>query len=432
MSLAILGGRPVRTKPFPSRVTIGDAEKAAVAGVLDAGVLSAYYGSPGPQFLGGKAVRAMEEKWAQYFGYKHAISLNSWTSGLVACIGALQLEPGDEIICPPLTMSASVIAGLTYGVLPVFADIEPGTFCLDPAAVERAIGPRTRAIMAVHLFGRPANIKALSEIADRHGLVLIEDAAQSPGAKAGGRMVGGLRDLGGFSLNYHKHIHSGEGGVIVTDNDDLALRCQMIRNHGENAWEALGVVNPAGLWGQNFRMSELHAAIASCQLDRLEGILECRNRLAAHFEARLRGMNGITTAATLAHDDRQSHYVYPLLFDQHAVGISRARFIEAVAAELPAPCDSDHWAFFGGYVRPLYKLPLLQQRAGLGRIGFPFNLMERGADYYRDCHCPVAEGLHADTLMVSFLIREPLTESDIDDFADAIEKVLLSSDQLRS
>jgi len=151
--LAIDGGSPVRTKPFPACNTIGEAEKRAVIEVLDSGVLSQFIGAWGPDFLGGPRVRRLETEWAEYFGVGHAISMNSATSGLYAAVGAARIGPGDEVIVSPYTMIASAAAALVYGAVPVFADIDPDTFCLDPASVRACLTGRTRAIIAVYRTG---------------------------------------------------------------------------------------------------------------------------------------------------------------------------------------------------------------------------------------------------------------------------------------
>src|SRR5262249_5209652 len=157
-------------------------------------------------------------------------SINSATSGLMAAMGAAGISPGDEVIMPPFTMSATAMAPLTYGGIPVFVDIEPDTFCLDLDAVRAAIGARTRAVLAVNLFGHPARLHELRALCDEHGLKLIEDNAQAMLAEEHGRYAGTIGHIGVFSLNYHKHIHSGEGGICTTDDERLARRLQQIRN----------------------------------------------------------------------------------------------------------------------------------------------------------------------------------------------------------
>ncbi|MEK7084716.1 MAG: aminotransferase class I/II-fold pyridoxal phosphate-dependent enzyme, partial [Patescibacteria group bacterium] len=231
--LAINGGTPVRTEPFPSHNTIGPEEKAAVNRVLDSGVLSRYIGAWGPEFYGGAEVQAFEKAWAEYFNVKHTVAVNSCTTGLQTALGAAGIGPGDEVIVSPYTMAASATSCLWYGAVPVFADIEEEYFCLDSKSVEERITEYTRAIVIVDLFGQPYNADVINAIAKKHNLMVIEDSAQAPGARYKEKFAGTLADMGVYSLNFHKHIHTGEGGVIVTDNDELAERCRLIRNHAE-------------------------------------------------------------------------------------------------------------------------------------------------------------------------------------------------------
>ena len=281
--LAIFGGKPVREKPFLPYNTIGEEEKKAVMEVLDSGVLSNFYGSYDPRFYGGERVKKLEREWEEYFNIKYAVSVNSATSGLYTAVGAIGVEPGDEVIVTPYTMSASASAVLVYGAIPVFVDIEEDTFCLDPKKIKEAITPRTKAIIVVHLFGHPAKMDEILEIAKENDLKVIEDAAQAPGALYKGRHAGTIGDIGVFSLNCHKTIQSGEGGIIVTNNEEIAGRCQLIRNHGENVVKPLGITNLSNMLGWNYRMTEMEAAVASEQLKKLKSLNEVRIELANYL-----------------------------------------------------------------------------------------------------------------------------------------------------
>ena len=198
--LALFGGKRAIGAPLRRYNAIGPEEAQAARDVVESGVLSAYYGAWTPEFYGGPKVREFESACAKAFGVKHAITVNSWTSGLIAAVGAIGVEPGDEVIVTPWTMCASATAILHWNAIPVFADIEPDTFCLDPKSVEDRITDRTRAIMSVDIFGHSADVEALLSIANRHGLKLISDAAQSPGALVRGRHAGTCGHVGGFSL----------------------------------------------------------------------------------------------------------------------------------------------------------------------------------------------------------------------------------------
>ena len=427
---AILGGTPIRQTPFPPRRTMGAAERAAALAVIDSDCLSGFIGAPGEGFLGGPQVRAFESAWASRYGFRHAVSVNSWTSGLVAALGAVGVGPGDEVICSPFTMSASATCALFWGAVPVFADIDPITFCLDPASVAAKISPRTRAIVVVHLFGHPAEMDGLLAIARPRNIAIVEDAAQAPGARYHGRPVGAIGACGGFSLNYHKHIHTGEGGMLVTEDDTIARRLQLIRNHGENLPEDWSREHDGWCaFGGNYRLTELQAAIGIAQLQHLEGLLAHRQSLAEALTQRLAGYPGITPPTVAAHCT-SAWYVYPIRYDAEVAGLPRALFVQAVNAELPAPRDFEATALIAGYVRPLYLNRLYQERRAFAHGHFPFDLAPTVR--YDPGLCPVAERMHTHELLLSPLVREPLTSYDLEDFVLAIERVLTHAPLIRA
>jgi perosamine synthetase len=410
---------------------MGDTEKKAVMEVMESGELSSFFGSPGPQWLGGQKVKQFERKWADNYGYYHAISVNSWTTGLMTAVGAMGIGPGDEVIVSPYTMSASATAILFYGGIPVFADIDPDTFNITAATIEPCITPRTKAIMVVHIFGQTAEMDAIMALARKRNLKVMEDGAQSPGVKYKGKPICSFGDIGGFSLNYHKHIHTGEGGMLVTNDDQVALRCQLIRNHGENLVEVQPVEDLTNMLGSNYRMTELQAAIGIAQLDRLDGFVAHRQRLAAHFGKKLAGISGLTPAK-VADGAEHAYYLYPVKYDASVVGISRKAFVQAVNAELPQVEVWEQTGFIEGYIKPLYLAPLYQKKIAIGRAGFPWNVNADIEYRYNKGICPVAERMYDQELIYTPLIREPLTESDIDDLVTAILKVLANRGELRS
>lgn len=382
IKLALLGGKPVIAEPLAPYPSMGEAEEQAVLEVVRSGCLSGFFGSPGPEFLGGPRVRAFEEAWAERYKVKHAVSMNSATSGLIAAMGAIGLSPGDEVIVPPWTMSATAMAPLIYGGIPVFADIEDETFCIDPDAVAAAVGPKTKAILAVNLFGHPASLAKLRAIADDNGLSLIEDSAQAPLADEDGRLAGTVGDIGVYSLNFHKHIHAGEGGVCVTDDDGLAMRLRMIRNHGENVTDELAGGDIANMVGMNLRMTELSAAVGLAQFKDIERHVEARERLAQALSEGTRDLDGWTVPA-VREGCRHNYYVWMVRYDKEKTGIDRNLFSKALAAE--------GFPHATGYVAPLYRLALFQQRKALGRDGFPFTLTDRT---YEGALCPITERLY--------------------------------------
>jgi dTDP-4-amino-4,6-dideoxygalactose transaminase len=429
-NLAIAGGTPLRRHPFDLRKTMGDTEKQAVLEVMDSDKLSGFFGSPGAQWLGGPKVKEFEHKWAAKYGFKHAISVNSWTTGLMTAIGAIGIEPGDEVIVSPYTMSASATAILFYGGIPVFADIDPDSFNITAASIAKVISPRTKAIMVVHLFGQAADMDPIMALARQHQLKVIEDAAQAPGVHYKGRPVGTIGDIGGFSLNYHKHIHTGEGGMLVTNDDRLALRCQLIRNHGENLVETQGVEDLCNMIGSNYRLTEIQAAIGSAQLDRLDAFLFQRQKLARHFSERLAGTAGVT-APHLTDGAEHAYYLYPLKYDAAKTGIPRAVFVKAVNAELPVPTTWEQTGLVEAYVKPLYLAPLYQKKIALGSKGFPWTMQPDVHYDYSKGICPVVEHMHEHEMIFTPLIREPLDITDMDDVVAAIKKVLLFKNELQ-
>lgn len=416
--LAILGGNASIISPLSPYSSMGQDEIDAVIKVARSGRLSSFIGAWCEDFDGGPEIRGFEKEWAERFSCKHAITVNSNTSGLIAALGAVGVSPGDEVIVPPYSMSATVMAPLFYGGIPVFVDIEPNTFCLDPVLVRAAITPKTRAILAVDLFGHPAALHELRALADEHGIYLIEDAAQAPLASENGRFAGTIGHIGVFSLNYHKHIHTGEGGMCCTNDDDLALRLRMIRNHGENVVEPLHVENIVNLIGFNFRMMELSAAIGREQLRKVDLLVNERQAIAERLSTELSGLKGLTVPMVRA-DCRHVYYVWCARHDAASAGVSRASVARALAAEgLPIS---------EGYVKPLYLLPAFQQRIAIGRQGWPFTLTERR---YEKGLCPVAERMDEHELIEFCTCSFQLKEEELTNVIKAFQKVYSQLDSL--
>src|SRR5262245_8166891 len=271
---AILGGKPVLAAPLPPTNTMGPEEIEAATRAVKTGMLSGFIGISGPSHFGGPEVLKLELWFKDKFGIRYAIALNSGTTALQAMIAGVEVGAGDEVILPPTTMCATATAVLCNNAIPVFADIDPRTFNLDPADVQRKITPRTKAILAVNLFGQAADLEGLAQIAGRHGIPLLEDNAQSIGAKQRGRWTGTIGRASAFSLNQNKTVHCGEGGVVLTNDARVAHRVQLIRNHGEVILDHLRLQNPSEryepLLGNNFRLAEPLAAIACAQMQKLD------------------------------------------------------------------------------------------------------------------------------------------------------------------
>ncbi|MGH9731450.1 MAG: DegT/DnrJ/EryC1/StrS family aminotransferase [Candidatus Acidiferrales bacterium] len=414
--LALLGGNPVRSKPFPSHPVIGDAEKRAVLDVLESGKLSTFIAVPGEYFNGGRKIKEFEKQFAEYHGVRHAVAFNSATAALHAAVVAVDVPAGTEVIVPPYTFTSTATCALMHNAIPVFADVDEDVCGLDPAAVERAITPLTRAIIVVHLFGHPANLNGILDVARRHNLRVIEDCAQAPGAKYEDRLVGTFGDCGIFSFTESKTITTGEGGMLITNSEEIAAMARMVRNHGEMIVEGQKErTYSSSMLGWNYRMTEMEAALGVVQFGKLEQLNQYRIDLANYLSSRLTGVDGLETPATLP---RATHvyYVYPLRYDEKSMEIPRDLFVKALNAEgIP---------FGAGYVRPLYLSPLYQERR---HVAFEHYA---GHASYGAGLCPTAERLHEKELMLTGVVRFPATREDMDDIADAVQKVMEQKEAL--
>ena len=421
--LAIKGGVPIRTTPFPAYQTIGKEEKDAVIEVIESGVLSDYLGTWSPQFLGGKRVRKFEAEWADYFGCKHAISLNSNTSGLNASVAVAGVGPGDEVIVSPYTMTASAACAVVNNAVPVFADIDPETFCISAETIAPHITSQTKAIVVVDIFGYPADFDAIMPLARKHGITVIEDCAQAPGATLNGRYAGTLADIGVFSLNYHKTIHTGEGGMVTTDNDRFADRIRLIRNHAETVVKDMGEKDLVNMIGQNYRMTEIEAAIGSEQLKKLSGLLKPRARCAEFYRSQLSEF-AFLKQPVVKPGVVHGWYVYVMRYDETMTSVPRKKVVAAIRAE-GIPVGQ-------GYVEPLYWQPMYESRIASGSDGFPFRWKDwdSGRRYAKGL-CPVTERMHEKEVIQLGLCHASLSDSDLADVTAGFRKVFENLDELR-
>ncbi len=287
--------------PF-SRADLGEEEMAAVLDVLKNRVLAL-----GPQ------TEEFERRVASYVGARHGVAVSSGTAALHLCVAAAHVGEGDEVITTPFSFVASANCLLYERARPVFVDIDPVSLNLDPARIESAIRPSTRAILVVHIFGQPADMDAILDIARRRRLLVLEDACEAIGAEYHGRRVGTFGRAGTFAFFPNKQMTSGEGGMIVTDDDNWARLFRSLRNQGRDAGD--GWLQHSRL-GYNYRMTEMSAALGRVQISRIEELLSRRNRVASWYSNRLKELDGLTLPQALP-ETRLTWFVYLVRLDAH-------------------------------------------------------------------------------------------------------------------
>jgi len=413
--LAFLGGKKVIDYDVKRYNSIGSEEAEAVKKVVEKGVLSDFLGSwDSDKFYGGEQVRGFEEEWSKYFDVKHSISVNSNTSGLMAAIGALGLEPGDEVIVPPWTMTATATAVLVWGGIPIFADIKQDTFTIDSDDIKKKITKRTKGIIAVNILGQACDYESILDIAKTNKLWVIEDNAQAPGVKYKNKFLGTWGDIGVFSLNYHKHINTGEGGICITDSDILAERMQLIRNHGEAVVEGKKVERIDNIIGFNFRMTEMEAAIGREQLKKLNPLLLKRKGIVERLSKGLEGFFGLNIPARENHSGH-SYYLYSIVFDIKKLKLSRRVICDAIRAEgVPGIAEG----YTNIHLQPIYK-----KKIAFGTSHYPWSLNSDVEYNYAKGICPVAERLHDEEFACIQLCNYDFNDNDVDKVIEAFNKV---------
>jgi dTDP-4-amino-4,6-dideoxygalactose transaminase/ectoine hydroxylase-related dioxygenase (phytanoyl-CoA dioxygenase family) len=376
---------PIRTRPFAGPCHIAGRERELVLEVLESGEWSGFRAVSdvdNPRFLGGRRVRELEARFAERAETRFAVACNSATSALIMALGAVGIRPGDEVLVPPMTFTATATAPLVWGARPVFVDVDERTHCMDPIDAARKITPRTRAMIPVHLAGNSADMDALRALARTHSLRVIEDAAQALGVRYRGRAVGSIGDAGVFSLTEMKTITCGEGGILVTDDPSIAQKARLIRNHGETVDDIIGF---------NFRLTEIQAAVALAQLDALDERLARRHQNALYLMDRLRRVAGLLPPLVTEGADPKWYILKWLWRGQPSRDVIARRLADEGIPITP------------GYPRLLHQLPLHTNRFGAAS-------------------CPVAERINGEMLWFG-AINAPNTLTDMDDVVRAFEKV---------
>ena len=358
-----------------------------------------------------------EQLFLEYHNTKYAVAFNSATAALHAAVVACGVQPGEEVITTPYTFTSSATCALMNNAIPVFADVKPDTFNINPAEIEKNISPLTKAIIPVHLFGASADMDEIMNVAKKNNLKVIEDCAQAPGAKYKNKLVGTIGDCGIFSLTENKNITSGEGGVLITDNEEIAEICRLIRNHGEAVIASQKKRTYKSLiLGYNYRMTEVDAAIGVEQFKKLDYFNKERNKLANYLTKGLMKFDGLSVPE-VSEGDYHAYYIYAILYDEEKTGIERNLFVEALNAEgIP---------FGAGYVKPLYYSPIYHENKP-----FIYKYYQGNADYSPGL-CPVTEKLHNKELIMTLVARPQATIKDMDDIIHAIEKIFTNLNALK-
>jgi dTDP-4-amino-4,6-dideoxygalactose transaminase len=405
--LALLGGEPTCDFAWPRWPVYDQSEEKQLLEVLRSGEW--WYGAKVQQF---------EREFADFQGAGHGVTCTNGTTAIEMGLRALGVVPGDEVIVPPYTFIATATAVVTVGAVPVFADIDPETLCLDPDDVARKLSPRTRAIIPVHVGGRIADMVRINKLAESHNLAVLEDAAHAWGSQSRGRGAGTIGHCGTFSFQVSKNITAGEGGILVTDDKDLADLCRSFTHCGRTEGSAWYDHNNLG---SNLRMTEFQAALLLAQLARLEEHVARRQRNAALLDEALAGIPAIRQLAPATDMTRRSYHMYIFRMNETELGIRRARFIEALEAEgVPAS---------EGWYRPLYLNGVFANAHVGPRHGIRAPLAGMGVDY-RGISCPVCEQVCNDAVWIpqNVLLAD---EPQILLLAEAIRKVVAGAAALR-
>jgi len=417
--LAIDGGTPVLTrKDYRNWPMVGPDERQLVNEVLDAGIFA---GGTAPQ------VAALEKEWAAYVGSKRCLTTCSGTAALHMALAATGVGPGDEVITSAFTFLASASCALHQNAIPVFVDIDPRTYCMDPGLLEAAITERTRAVIPVHIQGLPADLDPILQIARRHGLRVIEDACQAHGAVYKGRKVGTFGDVGTFSLNNYKNLCGGEGGFFVTDSDELLEKGTLIRCFGDEIDEvSRRRVYNASILGYMYRNQELPAALARAQLRHLDERNAVRIANADRLTRELGRIPGVIPPYCPP-ECTHVYFMYNVRFDPDAAGVrcEPRRFRVAVEKALYREgLLVGQWQ-----TMPVPAQDIFQSKLGYGSTGYPWTINEsRGVRYnYDPARFPVTQKL-CDTYTVVHGIHAPNGAELMDGMVEAFHKVFSNLD----
>jgi len=421
--LALFGGERVRLQPFPAWPIFDQREETALLRVLRSGKWWAYSYGEGVHSMGHDvadgnqgprhSVTEFQEAFARMQGAGYGIGCATGTAALEIALKALGVGPGDEVIVPPYSFVATATAPLMVNAVPIFCDIDPNTYNLNPQSFEAAVTPRTKAVIPVHFAGMACDMEAILAVASRHGVAVLEDAAHAHGATWKDRGLGCLGEAGTFSFQASKNMTAGEGGLITTNDRDFAELCESYvwagRKVGHAWYEHFRL-------GWNYRLTEFQGALLLPQLERLEEQNNRRMRNAKYLTRALKGMPGIHPLEWPSYATRHSFHIYIFRFRAEEFGVSRADFLAALASE-GIPCS-------GGYAHPLYKNAMFLEKNFYPK-GCPIDCGHYdGKIDYRDFEglCPNAERACREAIWLEH--RQLLgDEHDMDDIARAVCKI---------
>lgn len=404
--LALHGGEKVKNTPFGTGKRFGKEELKHLEEALEQNTLFYWYGNK---------VKELTKKFADMYGAKYCVATTSGTASIHVALGTVGVTAGDEVITAPITDMGTLIGILYQNAIPVFADLDPYTYNMDPKSIEAKITPKTKAILVVHLAGNAADMDPIMEIARKHNIKVIEDCAQSYMCYYKGRLAGTIGDVGCFSLNDFKHISTGDGGMVLLNDEELYHRA--LRFADKN-YDRLSK-DPAAMrkieyLAPNYRMTELQGAVGLAQLDKVQAICEKRNEYGDFLSEAIKDLPGIYPPK-VPEDNKCSYWFYMFRIDEKEAGVTRDEFCRALNAE-GIPCQA-------GYIPTcVYEYDLLVNKSVFPGSDLPFSINhDKDEITYGKGMCPTAEEILNTAIKMG--ISEFYTQKDMNDIATAIKKV---------
>ena len=404
--LALFGGQKVKKTPFNHEKRFGEEELRHLKEALDQDTL--FYWS-------GNKVKEFNKKFAEMYGVKYCVATSSGTAAIHVALGTVGVTAGDEVITSPITDMGSVIGILYQNAIPIFADLDPHTYNMDPKSIEEKITDKTKAILVVHLAGNPADMDAIMTIAKKHNVKVIEDCAQSYYCYYKGRLAGTIGDIGCFSLNDFKHISAGDGGmVLLNDEKSYTKALKFADKNYDRLSKEPGANRKIEFLAPNYRMNELTGAVGLAQLDKLESICERRNIFGEKLTKGIENIPGIHIHK-ITDDSKSSYWFYMLRIDEEVAGVSRDEFSKALNAEgIPNSA---------GYIPTcVYEYDLFLNKTAYPGKDCPFGCKYYGKEIeYHKGLCPTAEEILSTAIRLS--VNEAFSDNDCNEMIEAIKKV---------